>query len=601
MKQTLYYKESLLCMALLLGVPTLANAQKEKKGEKDLNREMTLEREYNPTVQDANKVSSLPAVKEPVAKKVAIDYASYSIADTPDKEIAVLPSGKVMTDVIYNKRRGYFNFGGGTNTNLNGDLGYHILSTEQDRLNIFLSHRSTNTDVKYLQNDAEVKAKLNDNLGGINYSHSFDKAILNLGGRVGYSLYNYFGYPIGAEIAGSSWEKFISSRDFDTNQADMLLRFNAGIESAEGASLRYLLDLGYQSFSHKYGPAVDADGIKEQQIAAEFDLSKQVWGSSRFGLKGEAFYLMYNEAKYTPKQSARSPHVFESNFENHYEATMTPYFETAGNNWKVRLGANLSVYNEPETSFFVSPDIMAEIAVSPKAKLYLEAKGGLRGNSMYDVNQLNRYADNYQHAEATRTLLDGTLGLRCGGATGFWFDIFAGYKIMKDELFFIPSTTGSWSYEGLFGTPSKLFQGDANVFRAGANLRYSFRQFLDLGLKAVYNAWDVNFEPAPGSGNHTPAAYGKPEMEINVSADIKPIRNLSLLLDYYVATGRTISPMSEEKYKNINELNLTASYQINETFAPYIKLNNLLFQRYELFYGYPMQSFSAMVGININF
>ena len=601
MKQILYYKERLLCVALLLGIASFAKAQESKEKNKDLNRELTLEREYNPTVQDANKVSSLPAVKEPVAKKVAIDYASYGIADTPDKEITVLPSGKVMTDVLYNKKRGYFNLGIGTNLNINGDFGYHILSTEEDKLNVFLSHRSTNTNVKYLQNDEEVKAKLNDNLGGVNYMHNFGKTILNIGGRFGYSLYNHFGYPVGAEIAAPSWEQIVSKTDFDTNQADMLLRFNAGVESEEGEAFRYLIDLGYQNFSHKYGPAVDADGISEQQLAAEFDVSGLISGSNRLGVKGDGFYFLYNEAEYLPKQPSGEKYIYKSAFENHYEATVTPYFETEGENWKIHLGANISFYNEPETSLFLSPDIMAELEVSPKTKLYLEAKGGLKGNSMYDVNQMNRYVDNYHHAEATRTLLDGTIGLRCGEATDFWFNLFAGYKIMKDEIFFIPYATPRWEHEGLFGNPSSIFQGDANVFRVGADLRYNFQQYLDLGLKAVYNAWDVNYEESSLTGAYTAAAYGKPEVEINASVDIKPMDKLSVLLDYYIATGRTISPMSDEKFKNINELNLTASYTINDTFVPYIKLNNLLFQRYELVYGYPMQGFNAMVGININF
>ena len=74
-------------------------------------------------------------------------------------------------------------------------------------------------------------------------------------------------------------------------------------------------------------------------------------------------------------------------------------------------------------------------------------------------------------------------------------------------------------------------------------------------------------------------------------------------LDYYLATGRkTFLGKSEgEKMKNINELNLTGTYTLNDTFGLYLKLNNVLFQKYELYYGYPMQSFSAMIGVNINF
>ena len=74
-----------------------------------------------------------------------------------------------MTQMDYNKRRGYFNFGMGTRMNINGDLGYHILSTEKDQLNLWYSHRSTNGKPK----DYDVKAKINDNLGGINVQARF--------------------------------------------------------------------------------------------------------------------------------------------------------------------------------------------------------------------------------------------------------------------------------------------------------------------------------------------------------------------------------------------------------------------------------------------
>ena len=75
-----------------------------------------------------------------------------------------------MTDMNYNNRRGCFNFGIGSYMNINGDLGYHILSTATDKFNVHLSHRSTNGNVKYLDSDEKVKAKLNDNLGGFDYA-----------------------------------------------------------------------------------------------------------------------------------------------------------------------------------------------------------------------------------------------------------------------------------------------------------------------------------------------------------------------------------------------------------------------------------------------
>ena len=47
---------------------------------------MTLEREYDPSVQDASKVNTLPVVKEPEVRKIPIDYSNYTIAADPQKE-----------------------------------------------------------------------------------------------------------------------------------------------------------------------------------------------------------------------------------------------------------------------------------------------------------------------------------------------------------------------------------------------------------------------------------------------------------------------------------------------------------------------------------
>ena len=85
MLKTIYNIKALCVMALLGSVATVS-AQEDKTKEKNLNREMTLEREYDPTVQDASKVNTLPVIKEPVGKKMAIDYATFTVPADPEKE-----------------------------------------------------------------------------------------------------------------------------------------------------------------------------------------------------------------------------------------------------------------------------------------------------------------------------------------------------------------------------------------------------------------------------------------------------------------------------------------------------------------------------------
>ena len=59
------YNVKALCVVALLGTTATMSAQEDTSKKQNLEREMTLEREYDPTVQDASKVNTLPVIKEP--------------------------------------------------------------------------------------------------------------------------------------------------------------------------------------------------------------------------------------------------------------------------------------------------------------------------------------------------------------------------------------------------------------------------------------------------------------------------------------------------------------------------------------------------------
>jgi len=587
------YSIKTLCIVALLGCFNIVNAQEENP----LNREMTLEREYDPAVQDANKVNTLPVVKEPEIRRIPIDYAAFTIAGTPDKEISLLPSGKVMTDILYNKRRGYLNLAGGTYMNLNGDLGYHILSTDKDQLNIFVSHRSTNGKVKYIQDvpdgeDDKVKAKINETIGGVNFRHAFDKATMKLGAKYGYSAFNYYGYPIASPPSSvlPDWKKV----DRDTKQANQQIQINAGVASNSDEPISYLLDIDYTNFSQKYGDSKEADGLTEHTVGILFDLNAGFSGNQKIGLGGKLNYLAYS----IPSDLT----FYGGAFDNHLVATLSPYYRVEGDNWNIKLGANAMFVTGEFSKVFVSPNITADIQVAEKTVLYLNAGGEAQANSMNDMAQRNRYIAPYGWAKTSRTWLDAIVGIKSGVAPGFWFNVFGGYKITDDDCFFMQSTYNQHPVNDLgFSNYSVPNHYDSKRFIAGIELKYAYQKLFDVSLKGIYNNWDISSDD---DGYYTePKAFGRPEMELTAGLDIRPIDKVTVGLDYYLATGRYANTYGvfNEKMNNINELNITGSYAFNDTFGAYVKLNNVLFQKYEYIYGYPMQRFSAMVGVNINF
>lgn len=169
-----------------------------------------------------------------------------------------------------------------------------------------------------------------------------------------------------------------------------------------------------------------------------------------------------------------------------------------------------------------------------------------------------------------------------------------------NDCFFIPERTAD---PGNFGAMSSSWGLDSKLLYAGAALKYNYQKLLEFRLKGVYNYWDVDEGDDTWIGG-APSfeAYYRPEVEFTAGIDVKPIEPLCITAEYYLAAGRHTIPLGiDEKMKNINELNLTSSYMFNDTFSLYARANNLLFQKYDLWYGMPAQGFNFMVGLNLNF
>jgi hypothetical protein len=594
MKKINYIKA--FSIATLLFVSSVMQAQEETT---NLNREMTLEREYDPFVQDANKVNTLPEIKEPEVRKISIDYAGITFPAFPGKEIRSLPSGNILTDMEYNKRKGYLNLAGGMNMNLNGDLGYHILNTVKDQLNISLSHRSANGNVKYIQTGEKQKMMFNDNLGGINYHHRLDKAIIRLGAKYGYSAFNYYGC---ADVLIPTITGFVlPTIDRETNQVNQLIHIYTGVTSTAESAIGYDVGIDYTNFSYKYGLGKTDDGPKENRIAGDVNIYFPVLADQWVGVRAKANYFNYSAPDFPVNYNDR----YEYSLKNYTEITLSPYYKIEGGRWNLLLGANVMFYTgEWEKNFMASPNIAFDVKIANRTIFYGEAKGELKSNSLYELARESRYVNYKESIEPSRNFLDATAGIKSGALPGFWFNVFGGYKYTTGDYFILPDPYYMAKEPG-FNQLRIKDAIDTGVFFGGLQLKYSYRKYFDLHLKGVYNKWNSEL----GDGwtgdvdSYKVTAYGRPKVELTAGVTLRPVDKLALDVNYYLATGRYTTNYSEveKRLNDINDLNLTASYRLNNTFGIYVKLNNLLFRYYDLYYGYPTQGFCAMAGINLNF
>ena len=589
--------------AILSGVSLNGLAQDADKKNEDLKREMTLERVYDPIVQDATKVNTLPVVREMNVQKRPIVYSDYSIAVIPEKEMSVLPPVELMTGVDHLSRKGYLHFGGGMLMNMMGDFGYHLIDNSKSQLGVNFSHRSMNGNVKFDDkwNIEKRKAKFNDNFGGLDFKHHFDMATMKLGGKFGHSAFNYYGMPTNLMLTPGA----DATCDTMTNQGNRLINLYGGIASDLPYSLGYHFGVDYTNFKQKYSLHKDLEGMTENHIALDMGMSSPVNDGRTFGADLNMNILSYSE----PTRS-NSVILDSAAFNTHVNATLNPYFSMKSDTWKLLLGFNFMLVSQnSETDVYVSPNISFDAAVTNWTVFYATLGGGIESNSMAEISRLNRYINPAFTADASKTWADLKLGIRSSASAGLWFDIFAGYKYTESDLLFNPSSY-PWISNG-FNNVSMAFQPTTQRIQVGATLKYDFRKVVDFYVKGVYNYYNVkdddtwkNTYATTGmiDDNEELKAYGRPSFVANIGINIRPITPLTFNLDYCMMTGmQAYTDKENVKMKAINDLRFRASWQFNDMIGAYAQFNNLLFQKYELYYGYPMQPFSAMVGFSLNF
>ena len=630
--------QAAILSAFMWGIGSTGFAQErntENEQQQNLNREMTLEREYDPIVQDASKVTTLPPIREINITKRPITYSDYVVPALPEKEMNILPPGTLMTEIEHSKRNGYLHLGGGMLLNLTGDLGYHILNTDRDRLGIFLSHRSSKGDVKFENEAIEPrKAIFNDNLGGLDFKHHFDKATLSLGGNFGYSMFNYYGMPTNIYpflgSAGSIYypgypddnpDYTIPAYDVTTNQENRLINAFGSISSDKPHFPGYHIGVDYTNFHQKYSLSKELDGMTENHIGVNLGLRSRVNGGKSFGVDLKTNMLSYTapmqpyREPYNPISSvSRSPIVAidSTAFDTHVNATLTPYYRIESDTWKLLLGVNLMLVSQNgETYPFVSPNISFEAPFAKWNVFYTRLGGGIESNSMAELSRINRFINPAFTPDASKTWMDGQLGVRGCPAAGFWFDIFAGYKLTESDVLFNPSYY-VWIEDG-FNNVSMVFQPTTQRIQAGATIKYDHMHIVDFYLRGIYNYYDLQYADTwknryAGSGLDDDSelkAYGIPEITVNAGINVRPVKPLTLSLDYCMLSGiyanHGYNPEVNVKMKTINDLRFRPSWKFNDTFSIYLQFNNLLFQQQSLYYGYPLQPFSAMAGLNVNF
>lgn len=557
-----------------------------------LNRQVSLEREYTPTIQDASKINTLPALYEPQKKHYDIKFEN----SIPNTNIASYPignpgSGDIRTKIDYSKHRGYFLFGAGMYSNLDGAAGYRIVDSKNDQLDIFATHNSTDGKIKYLNPNSlmdEAKAKNMENLIKAKYSHEFESLTWNLNGSFFNNTFNYYGNPYvfnNSSEAPSYYEGFMKH-----NQQVNVIELETGVASKDqNAALYYSANVKYNNFSTKYGPDVTFDGVSGSIFDALVDIGAPVQTDQKAGVEGGIFFQSFSNIDFLPV-------LYSDPFHNLTIIKAKPYYSIEGGDFRVSLGANINWASDIENKFVVAPAIKTSWNFDEKSLLYFNVGGGINDNNFVEMNRINRYINPSSRVFISQTLYDAQIGVRSGVISGFEFDIFGGYKYTKDDHLFVPSFEQSW------GNVSDMMYANLGAGHFGGALKTKLIPYTDLSLKATTHFYNVSKYTIADIAPDKKEAWGLPNFTVDFNADFSFIENLTFSVNYIFEGGRkTYVNNASTSMNNINELNVKGSYSILDWLSFYVKVNNVMSQKYERYYGYTNQGINALGGISLKF
>ena len=590
-----------------------------------LNRSVTVERDFQPIIQAAGKVSTKPAVVETNIEPTPIEYSHYTASVQPTATFNPLLSQPTRFEPTA-PYKGYVRGAVGLPNTLFG-FGYHLDDGKNSILDVHAGHHAE-----------WGTATLSKSKLGLNFKHTFSTCDLYFGVEGGNIYYNKYGhwydyttfYTTNRDFGG--WEKneVAYAKKVPAIDRDLTSLWTAeafvGVRSNPKQDIQYKVQTGYMLFS-KPG------AVSEHQIRTHGSFD---WSSEAHHV-GANIYVQNN---FRQLRNALAEAIPDSLYHNIHNFRIEPYYVYEGKRVRVHVGVNLDLnlgrgQNElsgvENLSFAPSPHINLEAQIAKQwLTIYADIEGSHGFGTLQDYMEENRYRLIHQgiiepHA-ASYTPVDAELGFHIRPYRDLLFEIHGGYAYMIHQDVWVANADSASIAIG--GVNKKMVgAGDITYFhtnyqrgKVGGQINYHLRDILRINVNGDYYFW---------SGDTT--VYDRPNWELAVRIDGRIDKHWSVYSDNKFVGGRkalvyngATDTYTEHMLRPILDCNLGVEYNMwvgskgerlkvkgekDQILRPepkpnltlFLQLNNWLHHKNELFYGYRSQGINFLLGATYRF
>jgi hypothetical protein len=535
-----------------------------------LNRTVVVEQEYNPDIRDAVKVNVLPEVETPVVVKEAVEY-----------DHTLLPATEIPATAIpvYSRReipdkapRGYARLGYGNYGNLDVAGGYLFALSRTDIIGVDLYLKGMNGKLDNIYQTGKWRSRYYRTHAGVNYTHGFDAADLDIAAHFDLHNFNYHPQVI------RDRQKFTAGD------------FHIGIHSTDRtASLQYHLAGYYKLFGRKH--FFTYDDVSENYLNLQAGALGRISEEQHIAVDFTLDNLTYSQ------KEIQSQTIIHAN----------PYYLYDNDDWRIKLGARVDYTFGFDKGINAAPDISLQYTFADSYVLYAQATGGMILNDFRRLAELQPYSNTWMPISSSLhnsyERLNAAVGFKASPAVGLWFNLYGGYQNMKNDLgTTVVVAQASQYYPAGFFDLIPLNVTTYNYY-VGAELRYDYKEQFTATASGVYRHWDakeiVNYEGFDYLG----LLAFKPAFEGNLRLDYRPIQPLKLHVGMHYIARPSVQAVESLRYKKapVNNLYIGVDYNVFDAVTIYAQLNNLLNKKYEQDWYYAAERFNFVGGLRFRF
>lgn len=561
-------RTSLLLLAFAFGISAFAQH----------NEEVTIEGSYRPSV---NRVTKLPVQPETPQQTFELPSTEVQVLDIEHRFTLELEKLEALRYYGRNAQmpeaaKNFLMAGFGTrispvflyrhNSNLTRNLG----------LGVGIKHYSSWLDIK----DYAPSGFMNNAFDLSLTSSKFNN--LQIGGRVFYTNDQYHRYGVNLN------EQPLTNAEIDKYCAPVVYNTVGGHFGLVSTTTRV------GQLSHK----MDADYryLIGWEHAAELDYglcyTENWWGDRNYpqqlGMDLEARYDYFNNG-------------------NRMAVTLNPFFEMKGDFYRLRLGMKADWMNV-DPQFTVAPDLGGSLFVlDNKLEFYAGLNGGRRWATLHDLVEENPFLaiEKIGELPATRMKLGFDGGLRTNIAEIVDLHLGVRYRHTDNDPFyvcnFLDTPPYPFQYTPVYNIFSLVYDETQRV-SVLLDTRVRLRNGLSSELSFAYHHYDLVQYQRPW---HRPTLEGKLKLYYDFNERLSCHASLLYQGGRYAAfvpvNGANGQVFRETPLKDVIDLGLGADYRLNDQLSLFVKANNLLHQKYQLYYNYPVSGIEFFAGMKMTF